>query len=157
MKTILTTIFLWLMGTVATWAQNTVSIYQVDGKVAVFSFAEKPVVTYSGDNLVLTTNKTTVQYPIYQLKKLAFDVDWDAETKVEELKQPDAQFRFQNGTLCINGGEAGSQVCLYNLKGVVAGRYRLDANGCASISTENLKKDIYMVKTKFFTFKFFKP
>ena len=91
MKTILTTIFLWLMGTVATWAQNTVSIYQVDGKVAVFSFAEKPVVTYSGDNLVLTTNKTTVQYPIYQLKKLAFDVDWDAETKVEELKQPDAQ------------------------------------------------------------------
>ena len=56
--------FLLLAISMIAHAQNTIAIYQKDGKVAKFAFTEKPVITYADNNLVLTTSQTSVQYPI---------------------------------------------------------------------------------------------
>ena len=85
-QTKLTITLLFLVLTVRAWAQNAVAIYQTDGNVTKFAFTEKPVVTYSNNELVLTTSSTSVQYPIYLLKKLAFEIEWDVETAIEEVK-----------------------------------------------------------------------
>lgn len=138
-------------------AQNAVAIYQVDGQVATFAFEEKPVVTYSGSELVLTTTATSVQYPIYKLKKMEFTFDWDDPDAIEKVKEADTQFCFRGEQLTIGGGKSGSYVYLYNLKGVKVAQYRLDQNGCASIPMHTLPQDVYIVKTKGFTFKFRKP
>ena len=71
MRKLLTTLFLVAVATVA-WAQNAVAVWQQDGKVAKFGFSEKPVVTYADNNLVITTTQTTVEYPIYLLRKIRF-------------------------------------------------------------------------------------
>ena len=131
-------------------AQNAISIYQKDGKVAQFAFSEKPVITYADNNLVLTTTLTTVQYPLYLLQKIDFgSVDL---TDVKEVKV-DTQFSFQGGVLVVSGGEPNSFVSVFNLKGVMIGQYRLDDVGCASIPMQDLKKDVYIVKTTRFSFK----
>ena len=144
-----------LFAAVALWAQNTVAIHQADGQVATFAFTEKPVVTYSGNDLVLTTTKTSVQYPIYKLKKIDFNVSFDDLTGIEAAKEKaDAQLRFRDGTLTVHGGEAGSHVYIYNMKGMQVGKYRLDSNGNATIPLSGLSKDFYVVKSKRFTFKF---
>ena len=148
----LTIIILLLMGVMTTWAQNAIAVYQQDGKVVKFGFAEKPVVTYADNNVVISTARTTVQYPIYMLRKMEFDVDWTSD--VVEAVKADAQFSFRGGSLVVRGGEAGSQVYIYNFKGVMEGQYRLDSNGNANISLSNLSKDFYVVKSKSFTFKF---
>lgn len=134
------------------YGQNAVAVYQQDGTVAKFGFDEKPVVTYSGSDLVLTTTKTTVSYPIYLLKKIAFDEDWDAT----DVKAPtkDATFRFRDGSIVISGGEPGTKAYLYNIKGVKVGEYRLDDRGCATIPTQGLGKELHIVKTKTVSFKF---
>lgn len=44
-----------------------------DGNVLKFDIADKPKVTYSGNDLVLTTTKTTVQLPVYLLQKISFE------------------------------------------------------------------------------------
>jgi len=152
MKTRLTIITLLLMAVTTAWAQNAIAVYQQDGKVAKFGFAEKPVVTYTDNNLVISTTQTTVQYPIYMLKKMEFDVDWTIDA-VEAVKA-DTQFSFRDGTLAVRGGEAGSQVYIYTIKGVMVGQYRLDSDGNATIPLSNLSKDFYVVKSKRFTFKF---
>lgn len=140
------------------YAQNAVAIHQKDGKVAMFAFTEKPVVTYSGSNLVLTTTKTTVQYPVYMLKKLVFDVEWtESVSHVENIQMPEEQFYFHNGTLTISGGQPDAPVMLYSIKGTKVGQWRLDSNGRAEISLEMLGRDIYIVKTNRFSFKFQKP
>ena len=158
MKTKLTLLTLLLTIAAGLWAENAVAIHQVDGQVATFAFTEKPVVTYSGNDLVLTTTKTSVQYPIYMLKKIDFDVSFDDLTGIESVeKKADAQFRFQDGALCISGGEPGTMVYLYNLKGIKAGQYRLDAKGSATVPMQGLGRDVYIVKTQSFTFKFRKP
>ena len=44
-----------------------------DGTVLKFDIADKPKVSYSGNDLVLTTTKTTVQLPVYLLQKISFE------------------------------------------------------------------------------------
>ena len=134
-------------------AQNAISIHQKDGKVANFAFSEKPVVTYADNQLVITTTKTSVQYPLYLLQKIDFELT-DA-TAVEQVK-PDAKFRFTDGTLYITGGDPGSQVVIYDMRGMTEGQYRIDDAGNAVISLQSLSKGLYIVKTNHFTFKFTK-
>lgn len=45
-----------------------------DGTVLKFDIADKPKVSYSGNDLVLTTTKTTVQLPVYLLQKISFEI-----------------------------------------------------------------------------------
>ena len=139
--------------TTMAYAQNAIAVYQKDGQVAKFAFTEKPVVTYSGNDLVLTTTKTTVQYPIYMLQKVAFDLSDDIINDVEEVKL-EARFRFEGETLIISGGEPGEPVYLYNMKGMMTGQYRLDGEGRAAIPLQGTDKSLYIVKTSRFTFKF---
>ena len=134
-------------------AQNAVEIYQVDGKVSTFAFSEKPVVTYSGSDLVMTTTKTTVQYPIYLLKKISFDVELDDADVVKDVKA-DEQFSFRGGTFTDLGGEPNSQVYIFNIQGMKAGQYKLDDQGNATIPVSGLVTGIYVLKTKRFSFKF---
>ena len=47
-----------------------------DGSVVKFDFADNPVVTYSGNDLVITTSKTKAQFPVYLLDKLSFSDGW---------------------------------------------------------------------------------
>ena len=48
-------------------------ISKKDGTVVTIDLADKPKVTYSGNDLVLTTSKTTLQLPVYLLQKISFD------------------------------------------------------------------------------------
>lgn len=159
MKKLLLTLAL-ILGASA-WAvasERTVSIYQADGQVVTFSFQDSPVVTYSGNDLVLTTTKTTVQYPIYMLRKLVFDEDWDYITDniADELEpvKPTTKFGFQDGMLTIVGVDPGSSVRLFNLKGMLIGVYRVGSDGLLSISMRDLGTDVYIVKTNRLSFKF---
>ena len=137
----------------ASCAQNAVAIQEVDGKVVKFAFSEKPVVTYSGNTLVVSTAKTMVEYPLYRLKKLYFDTGSQLVNAIEEVKA-DARFRFSDGCLLISGGQPGSPVQIHTVLGLTVGRYRLDASGNASIPLQGLGSGIYIVKTNMFAFKF---
>lgn len=147
------TLLLAVISTMA-YAQNAIAVYQKDGEVATFAFTEKPVVTYSGSDLVLKTNKTTVQYPIYMLKKIVFDVK-NIIDDIDELKiENKTEFSFEGETLHISGGEPGSPVYLYNMKGMMTGQYRLDGEGRIAIPLQGTDRSLYIVKTSRFTFKF---
>ena len=150
-------LLLWLTAAGA-WAQNAIVVCQNDGTMAKFAFTEKPVVTYSAGELVMTTNKTSVQYPMNRLLKIYFDVAEVPDGIDVEVTQPeDVQFAFRDGALVVSGGEAGAIVNLYRLDGVSAGQFRLDGNGTVTIPTGSLSKGLYIVKTKQVSFKFRKP
>jgi len=146
------------IATMAVWAQNAIAIYQKDGKVARFAFSEKPVVTYSGADLVMTTTKTSVHYPLNMLKKLIFEDELTEAVNIEALEvKSSVQFSFKGGALSIKGGEPQSSVNLFNIKGMSVGQYRLDIDGSVEIPTQSLDSDIYVVKTSSVSFKFRKP
>lgn len=152
-------LLLLLLTVAGAWAQNAIVISQHDGTVVKFSFKENPVVSYSACELVLTTSKTSVQYPINRLKNIHFDVDDNlgGVNDAKELQSEDVRFSFRDGVIVVSGGKAGDIVNLYHLNGVVAGHFRLDCNGSVNIPTESLSAGVYIVNTKQMSFKFFKP
>lgn len=153
-RKLFTVLLLWLIA-VGAWAQNAVIVYHYDGTTSSFAFTEKPVISYAGSDLILTTTKTTVQYPVYMLRKIDFGDSLDNTTVgIEQVQSVDAQFLFSDGRLAIQGGEPYTHVYIYTLAGTKVGDYQLDSQGSASIPTTSLSNDIYVVKTKRFTFKF---
>ena len=132
--------------------QNVVAVYQTDGQKALFAFADQPEVTYTATDLVLTTTKTTVQYPISQLKKLQFEKAYMPEGLDEVLA--DQRFSFRDGSIVIEGGEPNSLVNIYTVSGALTAQYRLDSNGDAIISTQGLSGHAYILSNGSITFKF---
>ena len=147
-----TTTVLWVTLFAFATEQNVVAIYQTDGQKALFAFADQPEVTYTTTELVLTTTKTTVQYPISQLKKLQFEKANMPEGLDEVLA--DQRFSFRDGSIVIEGGEPNSLVNIYTVSGALTAQYRLDSNGDAIISTQGLSGHAYILSNERFTFKF---
>ena len=132
--------------------QNVVAVYQLDGQKALFAFADQPEVTYTTTDLVLTTTKTSVQYPISQLKKIQFETA-DMPEGMDEV-EADQRFSFRDGSIVIEGGEPNSLVNIYTVSGALAAQYRLDANGDAVIPTQGLSGNAYILTNGSLTFKF---
>ena len=135
--------------------QNVVAVYQTDGQKALFAFADQPEVTYTATDLVLTTTKTSVQYPISQLKKLQFEMAEMPEGLDEVLA--DQRFSFRDGSIVIEGGEPNSLVNIYTVSGALTAQYRLDSNGDAVIPMQGLSGQPYIFANGSITFKFMQP
>ena len=133
--------------------QNVVAVYQLDGQKALFAFADQPEVTYTTTDLVLTTTKTSVQYPISQFKKIQFETA-DMPEGMDEVLIEDKRFSFRDGSIVIEGGEPNSLVNIYTVSGALAAQYRLDANGDATIPTQGLSGNAYILTNGSLTFKF---
>ena len=132
--------------------QNVVAIYQLDGQKALFAFADQPEVTYSATDLILTSTKTAVQYPISQLKKIQFETAELLEG-IDEVVA-DKRFSFRDGSIVIEGGEPNSLVNIYTVLGTLTAQYRLDGNGDAVIPTQGLSGTAYIFANGSITFKF---
>lgn len=154
-KNALTLIFL-LMAMISTAEeQDVISIYRTDGQVAMFAFADRPEVTYTATDLVLTTTQTTVQYPIAQLKKVQFEKA-DIGEGLDELFA-DGRFSFHDGVIEIHGGKPNSTVKIFTVLGTLTAQYPLDGNGEGVIPTQSLRGTTYIVTTGSFSFKFMQP
>ena len=150
-----TTTVLWVTLSAFATEQNVVAIYQTDGQKALFAFADQPEVTYTTTDLVLTTTKTTVQYPISQLKKIQFEMA-EMPEGIDELEE-DKRFSFRDGSIVIEGGVPNSLVTIYTVSGALTAQYRLDGNGDAVIPTQGLRGNTYIFANGSITFKFMQP
>lgn len=146
-----------ILFSVATMAteQNVVAIYPLQGEVAVFAFADQPEVTYTATDLVLTTTRTSVQYPISNLRKVAFERA-DMPESIDEIEVT-KQFTFRDGQIIIEGGTPNALVNIYTIQGALVSQYRLDGDGNAAIPTTGLNGAAYILTTGSITFKFMQP
>lgn len=146
------TTVLWVTLSAFATEQNVIAVYQMDGQKALFAFADQPEVTYTATELVLTTTKTMVQYPISQLKKLQFEKA-DMPEGIDEV-ETDKRFSFRDGSIVIEGGQPNSLVNIYTVSGTLIAQYRLDSNGDAVIPTQGLSGTTYIFANGSITFKF---
>ena len=134
-------------------AQTALVVHQKSGEVVYFSFSEQPKATYSGTNLVLTTTKTTVEYPIANLLKFTFG---DMADGIEDVTDAKADVKIDNDAIIITGTKVSADVSVFNVSGVKVCTKKADADGNAAISTSNLPNGVYVVKSNNVTFKFIK-
>ena len=113
-------------------------VHAKSGGEVSYALSEKPVVTYKGDVLILTTESTTVEYPLADLQKFTFEETADAVESVS-MNQPKG-----DGTVRI-----------YNVSGTLVRTIQPSENNGSDtkFSTQDLPAGIYIIKQGTQTYK----
>lgn len=133
--------------------QNAIVVHQVDGNTTAFAFSEQPVITYSQEDLVLTTKNITVQYPLAMLRKIAVEGQAEVITGIEDSPIADSSFSFTSEGTSVQGEEPGTPFYVFDTKGMKVAQGTIDAQGKANIAMTSLAPGIYIIKTQSTSFK----
>ena len=136
-------------------AQNTITIHQKDGQKVSFGFAEKPVITYTDNDLVVTTTQTELQYPLTSVSKLTFSDEETAVVTISDEKQIPV-LTLDNYVVDISGAKADASVKVYASDGKMMINVKTDAEGFVSFSIAELPEGIYIIKSEGITCKILK-
>lgn len=63
-------------------ADTFLNVCQKDGTIVKYAFADKPVLVYSGANVVISTDIVSVEYPVKELSKITFE---EIQTAIDEV------------------------------------------------------------------------
>ena len=136
------------------FSQNTLTIHQKDGQQFSFGFEDKPVITYTENDLVLKTTKTELHYPLSSLAKFTFT---DVENAVAPIKDGNsAQLVLDNYVVSITGANPGITVSVIGTDGKSLATYKTDDNGSITFSVAELPEGTYVIKSESLTCKILK-
>ena len=125
-KQLLLTIISFFLGVATSYAQNTLNIHQKNGGVVSYGFAEKPVLSYVDENLHISTDKESIDYPLAELEMLTFT---DSEASIGELR--------------VEGQSAA--VWIFRMDGSLVKRME-PLEGVSAFDTGNLPVGTYIIK-----------
>ncbi|MDD6552535.1 MAG: T9SS C-terminal target domain-containing protein [Prevotellaceae bacterium] len=133
-------------------ADSCLKVEDANGTATYFSLSDKPVITFTTDNLVLTTSKETIEYPITAYRSFSFV---DETTGIRTVTSPGAVSVTIGNSVSAEGLEAGSSVTIVSLSGEVIGHATVDRNGRVDIPL-NGRTGIFIFHSTSRTFKFIK-
>ena len=135
---------------------NYLIIHQKDGTEASFGFNEKPVITYTDNDLIIkTTTAPEMHYLLASLSKISFSETPTAVIPVSDQKQAPV-FEFDGNTVNISGVEAEGVIVVVAADGKTVITAKADYDGKASFGIAELPEGIYVVKTDIISFKILK-
>lgn len=146
--------FLLLLACYQASAANYVKVSDKDGKPTLFALSDRPEVTFSTSELIITTAKETVNYPLTSL--LTFELIDNDPTSINNINANQENILFSFGDIIKGSGLApGSRVSVFTINGQTISNTTVDNNGQASLDL-NGQTGIFIIKTESKTFKFTK-
>ena len=124
-----------ILFSIAGFAQNTLNIHQKDGEIFCCGFLEKPIVTYEGNTLKVSTKTVSIEFPLTELDELSFE-DELTDIKLQHIEKE-------------------SNILIYNEKGVLLKKIHNDS-GISETNILEFPKGIYIIKKGNTTFKVLK-
>ena len=139
MKKKFSLLLLLLVFSIHGWSESVqLVVHSKSGSEVRYALSEKPVVTFRGDELILTTENTTVEYPLADLQKFTFEETVDALGKVY-----------------MNQAKGDATVRIYNVSGTLVRTIMPPENEGSDItfSTQDLPAGIFIIKQGTQTYK----
>lgn len=158
MKTIRFFLFItMLFSTLSSWAEdiNALMLHLASGKQVIYQLDKKPVVTFSGDELILTTHMNKVSYQSADVLKFTYlYVD---PSGINQVGMTQNVFSFTENRLFVTGLEPDTYITIYTADGILMASDKTNNNGAASITLPNQSGKVFMVSTSVANFKITKP
>ena len=114
-----------ILFSIAGFAQNTLNIHQKDGEIFCCGFLDKPIVTYEGNTLKVSTKTVSIEFPLTELDELSFE-DELTDIKLQHIEKE-------------------SNILIYNEKGVLLKKIHNDS-GISETNILEFPKGIYIIK-----------
>lgn len=120
-----------------------------------YQFADEPVATFEGENLIIKTAAADeVKYPMADVKNITFGTK--RVNGIEEATgESDLVIRVTRTAVSVIGLADGAEMAVYSITGQLMARTNA-AEGVAEISTEGFPAGVYAVAVPGHAFKFVK-
>lgn len=129
-------------------------IWAKDGTKVAYSLAEKPKITFTDTDLVITTNGIEVNY---MLEKMArFTYESNNESAIINLQTEDTPFKLTGEALLFPALKANNTVSVYYLNGSLVFKKTVRQNGEYALPLSKLSTGVYMVNVNGLTYKIVK-
>lgn len=135
---------------------NAIKIYDKSGTFVTILLDEQPKVTFDGNDVVLTTHMSVVNYPSTEIVKLTY-LDVKDATGIDNFNSFGVVFSFNNDVVKIQNLVSQTKVSLYTVEGVLVASGMTDAKGDISLPMPKGTQTCMIVKTPSLTLKIRKP
>ena len=125
---------------------------QTNGKVTKFALTDNPVITYKGNDVIVTCGESVMQTSMADVMSVGFEKG--ETTGIEAPKavsEPQTTFSF--GQAGFEGLQSGERVMVYSIDGKVISTIKADADGHAQVDISNLQTGVYILRTAKKSFK----
>lgn len=112
-----------------------------DGSTPAYALAQKPSITFPGEDMVISTPEATFTYNRKEVVNMVF-----TEVNSVESLTNEQQFSYIDGIIT----SPGSQIYVYDMSGAVC------LKGIDTLSVRDLNSGVYIVKTQYHAVKIFK-
>lgn len=119
---------------------NAVKVTLNNGDTEVFVLADKPKITFDGDDLVVTSPVLTKSYLRSSVKNVTFCIK---DLSVSDIAAGETSYTYIDNVFSCPGAD----ITVYNLSGVAV------ANGHETVSLAGQADGFYIIKTNFQTLK----
>ena len=133
-----------MLASMAAWAEAGFYVVTTSEEQVGYVFTEEPVWTVEGDNLVITSLKATVEYPMSDIARIYFDEVSEVPSGITEVQNTEL-IRFVGDGVELTGFAANTIVTVCNLQGQLLGAYRTNESGSLSISLADREQGIYLI------------
>jgi len=126
---------------------------QNDGTVSKFALNDAPVVTYNGEDIVVTCGEETLTTALNGLTVTFGEMETTRINEVIGNAGEAIRPQFSFGEAQFEGLQPGAIVRVFTLEGKAVGNAKADDNGHVGISLGNLPKGVYILSTPSRSFK----
>ncbi len=129
-----------LLFVVSSYADDAkITIKQKSGNETILQLSTNPVITFEGEDLVITNDFTRIQVPLD-------DVDtYIVSDGTMGIPPVTAKPQFSKGHVVFSGLTKGSPVFVYSVDGKCVSSQKADNSGIVDISLESLPRGTYVV------------
>ena len=149
MKKLLSLIILFVFAHSVMADDMLLQIWQSDGNVVNIDLSEEPVTRYADGNLIITTTKTTISYPLEKVAKYTY-ISADGIESVNGMR---SKFSQDGETLIFSGLKQGTEIAVYATSGKILRKTKSGSHAKTTVSVSSLPPGVYMVKVNSITYK----
>lgn len=130
---------------------NAVNLWLTHGKHITYLLCKEPIITFQGEEFILTTQNSIVSYPAKDILKYTFSkIEPDA---IDSYTKEKAYVVVKDANLIGRNLDPTSNVVVYSVDGSILSSAMTDEKGNVSISLPKTPNNIYVIKTSVATFK----
>ena len=132
-----------------------VNVWDNDGGCLSYPLTEYPRLEYNyGDSLILCiTASEELEFPMGSVHKYTLDDTPGLPTEIGSIQGSGSKVSYSADNIYISGFEAGADISLYSVDGLLISHYNADASGNLTIPTGSLAQGIYIIKAHNVTYK----
>lgn len=155
MKKILYLLLLSFVSFSAVVAKSTMhlAVCTKDGSKVLYALEEKPKITFTDTELVITTKGVEIVYALSDMNLLTYE---NGETTGIANLYDDASFKLDGNAIVFSKLKAKDIVSLYSINGTLVFKKTVSQDGEYAVSLNNIETGVYVVNVNGLTYKFMK-